>query len=76
MMCFRANAICASAADNMIIGWKNPYNVGQNVVIRNCALEFGIVYITFFSTGTPGVIGSAGQLNIGRKVAKAATKLT
>jgi hypothetical protein len=68
----RANSISASAADNMIIAWKNLYNVGQNVVISNYALEFSIVYITFFFTGTSGVIGSAGQLNIGKKEAKMA----
>jgi hypothetical protein len=43
-MSVRANANSASAANNMIIAWKNPYNVGQNVVISNCTLEFGIVW--------------------------------
>lgn len=50
--------------------------MGKNVKISNCALEFGIVYSTFFSTGTPGVIGFAGQINIGKKEAKVAMKLS
>lgn len=76
VMSLRANTIGASAAANMITEWVNPCNVGKNVKISNCALEFGIVYSTFFSTGTPGVIGFAGQLNIGKKEAKVAMKLS
>ncbi|KAF3918172.1 hypothetical protein ABW20_dc0103714 [Dactylellina cionopaga] len=72
----RAGALDASAYGEMLTHWVNPCDVGKNVVIRGCALEFGIVYSTFVTTGMPGKIGLAGQLNIGKKEAKAAMMLS
>ncbi|KAK6519149.1 hypothetical protein TWF281_003838 [Arthrobotrys megalospora] len=72
----RAGAMDASAYGEMLTDWVNPCGVGKNVVIRGCALEFGIVYSTFVTTGMPGKIGLAGQLNIGKKEAKAAMMLS
>ncbi|KAF3908877.1 hypothetical protein AA313_de0203343 [Arthrobotrys entomopaga] len=72
----RAGALDASAYGQLLTDWVNPCGVGKNVVIRGCALEFGIVYSTFVTTGMPGKIGLAGQLNIGEKEAKAAMMLS
>ena len=75
-MGLKANTLAASAYANMLTDWVNPCNVGKNIKISTCALEFGIVYTTFFSTGVSGVIGFAGQLDIGKKQAKVAMKLS
>ncbi|KAH8678491.1 hypothetical protein BX600DRAFT_376982 [Xylariales sp. PMI_506] len=72
----KADKISASAYAQMINDWVNPCSVGKNVVIRQCALEFGIVYTTFFTTGMPGVIGMAGQLQVGSKMAAVAMKVS
>ena len=66
----------ASAYAQMLTDWINPCDIGKQVVVRGCAMEFGIVYATFFTTGMPGEIGLAGQLNIGEKEAKVAMKLS
>jgi hypothetical protein len=66
----------ASAYAQMLTDWINPCDVGKQVVVRGCAMEFGIVYATFFTTGMPGEIGLAGQVNIGQKEAKVAMKLS
>ena len=75
-MGIKASTIGASAYANMLNDWVNPCNVGKNIKISSCALEFGIVYTTFFTTGMPGEIGLAGQLSIGNKEAKVAMKLS
>lgn len=72
----KADKTAASAYAQMLNGWVNPCNIGKNVAIRKCALEFGIVYTTFFTTGTPGVVGMAGELAIGSKMAGVAMKLS
>ncbi|KAJ7214541.1 hypothetical protein GGX14DRAFT_611121 [Mycena pura] len=72
----KADFTAASAYAQMRNDWVNPCNLGQKVVIRKCALEFGIVYTTFLATGTPGEIGLAGELAIGRKMAGVAMKLS
>jgi hypothetical protein len=66
----------ASAYAQMLTDWINPCDVGKQVVVRGCAMEFGIVYATFLTTGMPGEIGLAGQVNIGQKEAKVAMKLS
>ncbi|KAI1858009.1 uncharacterized protein JN550_012902 [Neoarthrinium moseri] len=66
----------AAAYAQMLTDWTNPCNVGKQVTVRGCALEFGIVYSTFFTTGMPGAIGLAGQIMIGEKEAKLAMKLS
>lgn len=66
----------ASAYAQMLTDWINPCDVGKQVTVRGCAMEFGIVYATFFTTGMPGEIGLAGQVNIGQKEAKVAMKLS
>ncbi|KAF4461821.1 hypothetical protein FALBO_11375 [Fusarium albosuccineum] len=72
----KADKVAASAYAQMLNDWTNPCNLGEKVVIRKCALEFGIVYTTFFTTGTPGVIGLAGELAIGSKLAGVAMKVS
>ncbi|KAK3352468.1 hypothetical protein B0T25DRAFT_631239 [Lasiosphaeria hispida] len=66
----------AAAYAQMLNDWTNPCNIGKQVIVRGCALEFGIVYSTFFTTGMPGAIGLAGQIMIGQKEAKLAMKLS
>ncbi|KAK3314082.1 hypothetical protein B0H66DRAFT_523455 [Apodospora peruviana] len=66
----------AAAYAQMLTDWTNPCNIGKQVTVRACALEFGIVYSTFFTTGMPGAIGLAGQIMIGKKEAKLAMKLS
>ena len=72
----KAGITSASAYAQMLTDWINPCNVGKKVIIRRCALEFGIVYTTFLSTGTPGEIGFAGELAIGKKMAAVAMKIS
>jgi hypothetical protein len=72
----KADRIAASAYAQMLNDWTNPCNIGKNVVIRKCALEFGIVYTTFFTTGMPGAIGLAGELRVGSKLAAIAMKVS
>ncbi|KAF4337443.1 hypothetical protein FBEOM_8672 [Fusarium beomiforme] len=72
----KANKLAASAYAQMLNDWRNPCHLGEKVVIRKCALEFGIVYTTFFSTGTPGVIGLAGELSMGSKLVGVAMKVS
>ncbi|KAL2690160.1 hypothetical protein Neosp_004228 [[Neocosmospora] mangrovei] len=66
----------AAAYAQMLTDWTNPCDIGKQVTVRGCALEFGIVYSTFFTTGMPGAIGMAGQIMIGGKEAKLAMKLS
>ncbi|KAI1759626.1 hypothetical protein GGR53DRAFT_527038 [Hypoxylon sp. FL1150] len=75
-MGLKASTSAASAYAQMLNDWTNPCNMGDKVVIRKCALEFGIVYQTFFATGTPGVIGFAGELAVGSKLAGVAMKVS
>ncbi|KAL0933939.1 uncharacterized protein CTRU02_210738 [Colletotrichum truncatum] len=66
----------AAAYAQMLTDWTNPCDVGKQVTVQGCALDFGIVYATFFTTGMPGSIGLAGQIMIGKKEAKLAMKLS
>ncbi|KAM6523213.1 hypothetical protein FSOLCH5_003832 [Fusarium solani] len=66
----------AAAYAQMLTDWTDPCDVGKQVTVRGCALEFGIVYSTFFTTGMPGAIGLAGQIMIREKEAKLAMKLS
>lgn len=72
----KASTMEASAYAQMLTDWTDPCGLGEHVVIRKCALEFGIVYTTFFTTGTPGTIGLAGELAVGSKKAGVAMKLS
>ncbi|KAK4185850.1 hypothetical protein QBC35DRAFT_465229 [Podospora australis] len=72
----KASLSGAAAYAQMMTDWTNPCNIGKQVTVRGCALEFGIVYSTFFTTGMPGAIGLAGQIMIGKKEAKIAMKLS
>ncbi|KLO19379.1 hypothetical protein SCHPADRAFT_935442 [Schizopora paradoxa] len=72
----KAGVVGASAYGQMLNDWTSPCGLGKEIVIRKCALQFGIVYSTFFSTGTPGEIGLAGELSIGKKLAGVAMKVT
>jgi hypothetical protein len=72
----KASLSGASAYAQMLTDWVNPCDIGKQITIKGCALEFGIVYSTFFTTGMPGAIGVAGQLMIGKKEAKVAMKLS
>ena len=72
----KADMTAASAYAQMLNDWRNPCHLGKRVVIRKRALEFGIVYTTFFATGTPGVIGLAGELQVGSKLAGVAMKVS
>ncbi|KAF5630147.1 uncharacterized protein FTJAE_8298 [Fusarium tjaetaba] len=66
----------AAAYAQMLTDWTNPCDVGRQITVKGCALDFGIVYATFFTTGLPGTIGLAGQIMIGQKEAKLAMKLS
>ncbi|MCJ1396724.1 hypothetical protein MMC18_009616 [Xylographa bjoerkii] len=72
----KASTLGASAYAQMLTDWVNPCDIGKHIKISGCALDFGIVYAIFFTTGMPGEIGLAGQLNIGKKEAKVAMKLS
>ncbi|KAJ3949664.1 uncharacterized protein N0V96_000788 [Colletotrichum fioriniae] len=66
----------AAAYAQMLTDWTNPCDIGKKINVRGCALDIGIVYSTFFTTGMPGSIGLAGQIMIGKKEAKLAMKLS
>ncbi|KAI9658351.1 MAG: hypothetical protein M1821_002484 [Bathelium mastoideum] len=66
----KANMSGASACAQMLTDWVKPWDLGKQVTIRGCALEFGIVYATFFT------IGLVGQISVGSKEAKVAMKLS
>ncbi|KAM0518165.1 hypothetical protein ACHAPE_004572 [Trichoderma viride] len=72
----KAGTTGAAAYATMLNEWVNPAKMGKEIKIKGCALEFGIVYATFFTTGVPGAIGFAGQLMLGQKEAKLAMKLS
>ena len=72
----KATMESASAYAEMLNDWTNPCNIGQSVVVRNCVLEIGIVYKTFVASGTPGVLGIGGELQVGSRSAGAAMKLS
>ncbi|KAJ5113909.1 hypothetical protein N7456_002443 [Penicillium angulare] len=72
----KANTLAASAYAQMLTDWTNPCGLGEHVVIRKCTLEFGIVYSSFFTTGTPGEIGLAGELAVGSKKTGVAMELS
>ncbi|KAK6329938.1 hypothetical protein TWF718_003365 [Orbilia javanica] len=72
----KAGPVGASAYAQMVNEWINPFDIGKNVKIGGIAVEFGIVYATFFTTGTPSEIGFAGMLAIGDKMAKVAMKIS
>lgn len=65
----------ASGAGTMQGDWVNPFGL-KGLTISNTAVEIGINYPVFASTGLPSIFGLTGEMGIGKKKAMMALKVS
>ena len=66
----------ASGSGTMKNYWKNPFGLQGIKIGPAMALELGILYPVFLSTGTPSTFGFAGGLALGHATANMAVKIS
>ena len=74
-MAIEAGALGVRAFGQMTSDWRDPCGVGEEVLVRNCTVDIGILYATFLETG-PSEIGLGGEVTIGTKVFKGMMKIS
>ncbi|KAK6497748.1 hypothetical protein TWF481_012150 [Arthrobotrys musiformis] len=71
-----ADMIGANGYGEMLGYWKNPLGISDQLEVGDLALQMGIIYAVFFSTGTPSSLAITGGIKVGRTQASVALAIS
>ncbi|KAK6346045.1 hypothetical protein TWF730_010378 [Orbilia blumenaviensis] len=71
-----ADMIGANGYGEMLGYWKNPLGISDQLEIGDLALQMGIIYAVFFSTGTPSSLAITGGIKLGKTQASVALAIS
>ncbi|KAK6331789.1 hypothetical protein TWF718_002330 [Orbilia javanica] len=71
-----ADMLGANGYGEMLGYWKNPLGISPQLEIGDLALQMGIIYAVFFSTGTPSSLAVTGGIKLGKTQASVAIAIS
>ncbi|RVD85034.1 uncharacterized protein DFL_003366 [Arthrobotrys flagrans] len=71
-----ADMLRANGYGEMLGYWKNPLGISDQLEIGDLALQMGIIYAVFFSTGTPSSLAITGDIKLGKTQASVALAIS